>query len=152
MKLSEWMHNFPSPLNGTAALVWPVKSCELTWCLFVRPCSQLQVAQGILDAQSIVDQLEGKIVNNVGGQGGDGDDGDDGDDGNGRGKGKGRGRGRRGKGKKLANALNDLRASIGQAREGVALALQGGLGVLAAQGKSIRGLFENAGLAVPPGF
>lgn len=120
-------------------------------------CSQLQVAQGILDAQDIVNQLEGKINNDVNGMGkrmdkrmGRGGDG-------GRGRGRGKGKGNNGNGTKvdeaaLTNALNDLRTSIGQARDGVALALQGGIGVLAAQGKSIPQLFENAGLAVPPGF
>lgn len=107
---------------------------------FVRPRSQLQVAQGILDAQSIVDQLEGKIVN-VAGKHGEYKRMD---------KRKGRGKGK--KGQELTNALNDLRTSIGQARDGVALALQGGIGVLEQQGKSIRVLFENAGLEVPPGF
>ena len=75
--------------------------------------------------------------------------------GNGRGRGRGRGKGKGTKGvddAELTIALNDLRTSIGQARDGVALALEGGIGVLAAQGKSIRQLFENAGLAVPPGF
>ncbi len=139
MKLSAWIHPF-LPLTGQS------KKKVINMRFFVRPCSQLQVAQGILDAQSIVDQLEGKIVNNIGKHG------DDGGDDDGMGMGTGKGKGRRSKGKKLTMALNDLRTSIGQARDGAALALQGGLGVLAAQGKSIRGLFENAGLDVPPGF
>lgn len=108
----------------------------MTW-RFVRSCSQLQVAQGILDAQTTVNQLEGQI-----------------DDGDCKCKSKKKGKGR-GKGKKqeeLTNALNDLRTSIGQASVGLDLALQGGIGVLEQQGKSIRELFENAGLEVPPGF
>ena len=107
-------------------------------------CSQLQVAQGILDAQGIVNQLEGKINNDPHGKGKR--------MGKGRGRGKGKGDGVKVNEQELTNALNDLRTSIGQARDGVALALLGGIGVLTAQGKSIAQLFEDAGLAVPTGF
>ena len=67
-------------------------------------------------------------------------------------RGNGKGKGKNRVSVELTNALNDLRTSIGQASDGIALALQGGIGVLDAQGKSIRVLFENAGLEVPPGF
>jgi hypothetical protein len=114
-------------------------------------CSQLHVAQGILSAQSIINQLEGKINNDFGGSKGTGRR--NGGDGHGRGKGKGKGQGKnRINTDELANQLNDLRASIGKARDGIALALQGGVNVLQQQGKSIKQLFEDAGLAVPQGF
>jgi hypothetical protein len=114
---------------------------------FVRSCSQLQVAQGILDAQDTVNQLEGKINNDAGG-GHEHGNGNGQANGNGKGKGKGKNR----VSEELTNQLNDLRTSIGQARDGLALALQGGIGVLEQQGKSIPELFANAGLDVPAGF
>jgi len=95
---------------------------------------QLQVAQGILGAQGIINQLEGEIVGHHMG------------DRSGMGKGQGKNR------DAVANQFNDLRTSIGQARDGIALALQGGISVLAQQGKSIKQLFEDAKLPVPPGF
>jgi hypothetical protein len=136
LKLSAWTPPPPPPAAiGTAVVSTALASQNVIDVTF---CSQLQVAQGILDAQTTVNELEGQI--------------NDGDC-SCRGKGKGKGK-RRGKGKKaeLANALNELRTSIGQASDGLDLALQGGIGVLEQQGKSIRVLFENAGLDVPPGF
>jgi len=103
---------------------------------------QLAVAQGILGAQDIINQLEGEIVgHHKGDRSGKGQ-------GQGQGKGKGLGKNR----EAIANQLNDLRTSIGQARDGISLALQGGISVLAQQGKSIKQLFEDAKLPVPPGF
>jgi len=104
---------------------------------------QLAVAQGILSAQSTVNQLEGKINNDFSGVK------DRRDRRNGRGKGKGK---NRLSSAELTTQLNDLRASIAQARDSISLALSGGISVLEQQGKSIGQLFANAGLAVPPGF
>jgi len=105
---------------------------------------QLAVAQGILAAQSTIGQLEGEINNDLSGV-------KDRRDRRG-GRGKGRGKKNRISSEELTTQLNDLRASIAQARDSIALALSGGVSVLEQQGKSIRQLFEDAGLAVPPGF
>lgn len=93
---------------------------------------QLHVAEGILTAQTLINKLEGEI--NHGKQ-----------NKNGNSKPNGNGNGK-------PNGKYDLRKNIDQARDGIALALKGGIAVLQLQGKSVRELFEDAKLPVPPGF
>jgi len=103
---------------------------------------QFHVAKGIILAQCVINKLDREV--NIGKHNGGIGNGKRSKH-NSKGNGNGKGNLKNGKG-----PLHDLRVNVGQAVEGIALALKGGTTVLQLQGKTIDQLFEDAGETRPP--